>query len=299
MHAAARHLPQRLQRHLQARLAAGAAVVLEQRGEHRRPRELRRGAEPAVLGIEGGRQAVRDRGQQIGTLRGRRGSGHRATGHARGLAHRRGDAGRGRFHVVPPLPPVARQEQQQLLESRPAVGRARREVGAGVERQPLRGEEHRHRPAAGTGDRLHHAHVDAIHVGPLLAVDLHVDEVLVHHRRDRIVLERFVLHDVAPVAGGVADRDEQRLVGGGSGGERLLAPRVPVDRVEGVLQQVGTALLEQTVRTQARGTPTGDERLGAVGGDSSGGIGHGPRYQDGRPAPTTRCSSRNSTRSFG
>ena len=44
-------------------------------------------------------------------------------------------------------------------------------------------EEHRHRPAAAAGHRLHGLHVDGVDVGPLLAVDLHVDEQLVHHRR--------------------------------------------------------------------------------------------------------------------
>ena len=43
------------------------------------------------------------------------------------------------------------------------------------------------------------------------------------------VLERLALHHVAPVAGGVADRDEDRLVLAARSRERLLAPRIPVD----------------------------------------------------------------------
>ena len=35
------------------------------------------------------------------------------------------------------------------------------------------------------GHRLHRLHVDRVDVGPFLAVDLHVDEQLVHHRGDR------------------------------------------------------------------------------------------------------------------
>jgi len=61
-------------------------------------------------------------------------------------------------------------------------------------------------------ERLHGLHVDLIDVRALLAVDLHVHEMLVHHRGDLGILERLVLHHVTPVARGVADREEQRLV---------------------------------------------------------------------------------------
>ena len=256
VHAAARHRVQRHPRHLQGALARGAPIVLQQRREHHRTRELRRRAETAVAGIEGLRQPVGDGRQQFGRggLRRRSRQRDRAAGH---LAHGGGDARRGGFHLGAALAPAPGQKQQQFPERRPPVHRPRREVGAGVERLPLRGKEHRHRPAAGAGDRLHHAHVDAVHVRPLLTVDLDVDEVLVHHRRDRLVLERLVLHHVAPVAGGVADRHEQRLVGGGRRGERLVAPRIPVDRVVGVLQQVGAAFVEQAVGPATRGAPAG------------------------------------------
>ncbi|MBC8153049.1 MAG: thioredoxin domain-containing protein, partial [Bacteroidetes bacterium] len=40
---------------------------------------------------------------------------------------------------------------------------------------------------------------------PFLAIHLDADELLVHRRCDRGVLERLVLHHVTPVAGGVAD----------------------------------------------------------------------------------------------
>jgi len=50
-------------------------------------------------------------------------------------------------------------------------------------------------------EELDRAHVDLVDVGPLLAVDLDVDEELVHEARRRLVLERLVGHHVAPVAG--------------------------------------------------------------------------------------------------
>ena len=93
-----------------------------------------------------------------------------------------------------------------------AVPVLRREVGAAVERHAVRREEHGHRPAAAAGHGLHGLHVDLVDVGPLLAVDLDVDEEAVHERGDLVVLERLALHDVAPVAGRVADREQHRLV---------------------------------------------------------------------------------------
>ena len=271
--------------------------MAKQRREHRRARELRRGAEAAVTGVERFREPGRDGRQQFGWLRRRGGSRH-GGGPTCHLAHRGGDARRGGLHLGAPLAPAPGQEQQHLPERRPPVHLPRREVGAGVERLPPGGQEHRHRPAAGAGDRLHHAHVDAVHVGPLLAVDLDVDEVLVQHCRRRLVLERLVLHHVAPVAGGVADRHEHRLVGGGRRGERLVAPRIPVDRVVGVLQQVGAALVDQAVGLATGGAAAGDERLGTVRGRGSGGIvGHGaPPYQGAPRLPNTLGGTRETAR---
>ena len=66
-------------------------------------------------------------------------------------------------------------------------------------------------------------------------------------RRRRGVLERLVLHHVAPVAGRVADREQDRPVLLAGAGERLVAPGVPVDRVLGVLEQVGAGLRGEPV----------------------------------------------------
>ena len=86
-------------------------------------------------------------------------------------------------------------------------------------------------------------HVDGVQVGPLFAVDLDADEVLVHQGGGGLVLEGFVLHDVAPVAGGVADAEEDRLVLGAGAGQGHLAPGIPVHGVVRVLEKVGTGLI--------------------------------------------------------
>ena len=103
-------------------------------------------------------------------------------------------------------------------------------------------EEHGERPAALLAQAMQRAHVDRVDVGPLLAVDLDVDEQLVHHRRRRVVLEALVRHDVAPVAGGIADRQQDRLAVALRLGQRLRAPGPPVDGIFLVLQQVGARL---------------------------------------------------------
>ena len=131
-----------------------------------------------------------------------------------------------------------------------------REVGAGEEGPAVGGADHGHGPAAVAGHRLRGLHVDVVDVGALLAVDLHVDEVAVHHRRHLVVLEALVGHHVAPVAGRVADRDEQRHVPVGRRLERLLTPRVPVDGVVGVLAQVRAGLVGQSVHPAHPREPT-------------------------------------------
>jgi hypothetical protein len=85
------------------------------------------------------------------------------------------------------------------------------------------------------GESGHGVHVDLVDVGPLLAVDLDAHEQLVHQRRGLGVLERLVLHHVAPVARAVADRDEQRAVFALCARERLRAPGMPVHGVVHVL----------------------------------------------------------------
>jgi hypothetical protein len=116
---------------------------------------------------------------------------------------------------------------------RPSGGK----YGAAVERREVRSEEHVQRPAAAETQRLHRGHVDAIDVGTLLAVDLDRHEAFVEHARDALVLERLLLHDVAPVAGGVADAEEDRPVGRAGERECLFVPGLPVDGIVRVLER--------------------------------------------------------------
>ena len=126
----------------------------------------------------------------------------------------------------------------------PVVGR---EVGSAVEWTAIRQQEHRHRPPAVTGHCLNGLHVDAVDVGSFFSIDFDVHEFLVHEARGFVVLERFVRHHVTPVAGGVADAQQDRLVLALRPFERLGSPRIPVDRVIGVLKKVGARFSGETV----------------------------------------------------
>ena len=123
----------------------------------------------------------------------------------------------------------------------------RREVGAAVEGTAVGGQEHRHGPAAAACEHLDGLHVDGVQVGPLLPVDLYADEVGVHQRRNVLVLEGLPFHNVAPVAGRIADAQQDGLVLGLGPLQGLLAPGVPVHGIIGVLQEVGAGLVNQAV----------------------------------------------------
>ena len=225
---------QRVQRHL-------ALAAREQELDRRRLRELRRAAEAAVLAVVGAAQRG-DGGVERARRRARR----------RAARARAAPCSRGRI-VCADCSISSRCCAPRLARRRRAPARqlgmpwrgSRREVGAGVERHAVGRQERVQRPAAVAGHRLHGVHVDRVDVRALLAVDLDADEALVHQRRDLRVLEGLALHHVAPVAGRVADRDEQRLVLSRARRQRLLAPRVPVDGVVRVLEQVGGGLVRR------------------------------------------------------
>ena len=123
-----------------------------------------------------------------------------------------------------PLGPGLVQGGENPAERGHAVALGGRVVGAAEERSPVGGAKDRHRPAARAADRLHGGHVDGVEVGALLAVDLDGHEVSGELGGRLGILEALVGHDVAPVAAGVADGDEDGLV---LGRRRARGPRDP------------------------------------------------------------------------
>ena len=95
-------------------------------------------------------------------------------------------------------------------------------------------------------------HVDLIDVGPLFAIDFDVDEQLVHDARGGVVLKTFMRHHMAPVAGRIADREQDRFVVLFGFGQRFGPPGPPVDRIMLMLQKIRAGLVGETVLVRRR-----------------------------------------------
>src|ERR1039457_3338310 len=119
----------------------------------------------------------------------------------------------------------------------------RREVGAGVVRAAVRRAEHRHGPTPRPGQCLSGGHVERIEVGSLFAVHLYRDEPSSQILGGHLVLKALVGHHVAPVTGGVADGEEDRLVLVLGPLQGLVTPGVPLDRVVRMLTEGGGGLV--------------------------------------------------------
>ncbi len=87
-----------------------------------------------------------------------------------------------------------------------------RKIGAGEERDLLRREERVERPAAGMAHDIGGRLVALVDVGTLFAVDQDADEILVEEARDLRIAEALLRHHRAPMAGAVADGEEDGLV---------------------------------------------------------------------------------------
>jgi hypothetical protein len=64
-----------------------------------------------------------------------------------------------------------------------------------------------------------------------------------------LALKRLARHDVAPVAGRVANGQEDRLVLGARFSQRLLVPLAPIDGIMRVLQQVRAFGVSESVHS--------------------------------------------------
>jgi len=87
-----------------------------------------------------------------------------------------------------------------------------------------------------SGYHLNGSHVDLVQIGPLFAIHFDIHKVLVHQGGDLLVLKRLLLHDMAPVAGRIAYTKKDRLTFFPGPRKGLLPPRIPFDRIVGVLE---------------------------------------------------------------
>ena len=243
-HAAERHGPERGQHDLQRVALSRSHVLAQQQQQLARPRKFWRVAKAGVTLIERRSKLRDDARQHVGGRHGRRD--RRVDRSLQLVGHGR----RRLLDLVAFGAPHSSNLLKNLDESRPAPSRAGREIRAAEKRLERRRQPDAHRPAARSRRPLHERHVDAVDVGPLLAINLDRDKVFVEHRRDGLLFERFVLHHMTPMARGVADREKDRFVVGASPGKRFIAPGIPVDRIVGVLQQIRTALVRETIHTR-------------------------------------------------
>ncbi len=142
------------------------------------------------------------------------------------------------FHIRPAISVSIVKRSEKCHEARSAVGIGWGEIGPAVERTQFRREKYAHGPSSLPGEDLHRGHVQLIDVGSLFAIDLDIDESPVHFVGHGFIFEALSLHDMAPITGAVADGEKDRFVLPTRGVERFRAPRVPIDRVMPVLQQV-------------------------------------------------------------
>ena len=154
---------------------------------------------------------------------------------AQGCDHPLGLAEKG----CPLVPPGVGDGFQQGGETLAAVAFVGRKIGAPEKRFELGGQPDVQRPAARAGAGLHVGHVNAVHVGALLAVEFDRHEILVQLGGDGGVFKTLVRHDVAPVAGGVADGEQDGFVLGAGAGKGGLAPLQPIHGIIGMLAKVG------------------------------------------------------------
>ena len=237
------HRPQQL-------FAVAAVMDAQGRGQRHGRRELGSAAEAPPLGIEGGEDRVTG-GVQRPAVVGVPGRVGRLPAERRGGTRRPVDQGDQLIglgvHVGPTVDPGLVDGSHHLAERSHAPFGPVGIVGAAEEGAAVRGQEHGHGPTAPAGHGLHRVHVDGVHVGTLLPVDLDVDEEPVHDLRSLRILERLVGHHMAPVAAGVAHREQHRAVPLHRGRERLRPPGVPVHRIVAMLAQVRAGLVTEPV----------------------------------------------------
>src|ERR1019366_8147015 len=105
--------------------------------------------------------------------------------------------------------PRLRDALQYHWEPFAAVAVVRRKIGSAHERLQVRRQPNRHRPATAARRSLHVVHVNAVDIRPLLAILFDWYEPAIHQPGNLFVLERLVLHHVAPVAGPINGRPKK------------------------------------------------------------------------------------------
>ena len=140
-------------------------------------------------------------------------------------------AGRRLQSLIPPLLPDLGHRQQYPLDAGPPVAIVARNIRAAKVRPAIGCKKRGERPPALTGNCRDRGLVTRVHVGPLVAIHLHRNKVLVDELCYFRVFVGFAVHHVAPVAPHRANVQQDGFVFGLGTGKRRLAPWMPVDRL--------------------------------------------------------------------
>ena len=78
-----------------------------------------------------------------------------------------------------------------------------------------------------------------VQIGTLFAVNFDVDKMLIHESRGGFIFEAFPFHHMAPMTAGIANADQYKFVFTPCLFPGRLRPRVPIDGIIGMLEEVG------------------------------------------------------------
>ena len=228
--------------HSQGFLRPCSFPLTEKKGETHAARKLRGSSEPPIGGIELALHRL-ERLIQDPCLHGLLGR-SQPDNLLKSLLH----LGNHLIHFPPVGTIVVREDHEDLWKSWHPTPVFRRKVSARMEGNEIRGQKDVQGPAPAAGHYLSRIHINFIKVRPFFPIDLDANKFLVHDLRNCFVFEAFLLHHMAPVAGGVTNTEEDGLILLPGPAQRFLAPRVPIDRVVSMLQKIGTGLMDQPIR---------------------------------------------------
>ncbi len=120
---------------------------------------------------------------------------------------------------------------EHALETWPAISVVRRKIGAAVKRLAVRSKKRGQRPSALAAHSAHGSLIPAVDIRPLIAIDLHRDEMFVHNRGNFRIIVGLAIHDVAPVAPHRANIEQHRLVLALRRAKGFLTPLMPMNRL--------------------------------------------------------------------
>src|SRR6185437_12336496 len=126
----------------------------------------------------------------------------------------------------------------------------RRKIRAGKKRLLSRRQKHRHRPTTLTViHRDRGGHVDLIEIRSFFPVYLNTDKPSVHEFCNGLVFKGLPFHHMAPVASGIADREQDGAIFFIGKLQGFRSPGIPVYGVVGMLQQIRAGFVNKTIGT--------------------------------------------------